>query len=1065
MPCTLSRFSADYPRPTPNALTVDVFMRKKSLLSSLVLVALVVIALLCLLYFPARHYLASMKASVVHRIEEALQKNVSLEIKKVRIALYRGFGFRLYDLSLRERGEDGQEILSAESLFVGLDFRSLLHGEIRIHKLYGLRPRIFFVRDASGRLNVEELFSDRYLKENAPEVLEDTTLGQILGPLLWKDRVAFKHGEIVFRDRTRTAPEILCFRDLDFMVKNELDSDSLAIKLSGVIRKPLASGSFSLEGLVQGWRKARRVSELDATVSVDIRDVALKGLTAYLPEIGKGDRIDGMLKGSLFYIGSLVLPGKARIELEVKKPFFQMEDIHTRPLSPDRVALTTTIDADRKKLSFTQGGIQLGDLELQWGGSVKLAEDKVSFLDISIKGNDLPLVEAKQYIPLNKLDGKVWPFLVNMAKGGTVDILSRLKGEPKDFSRMETPEGEDALYLWIHFKDVTVVLPVDETYLPFRSTTGVLELTNGTLFFRDFISRYGESPVSDIQGEILSIHQSRSDLNIKAKADLELPEILQELDHGIFPDAIRQISRGLSDVSGEGSLDIAFGYEFGSDVEEEILRITGGVDLKDVHARHEDLNLSLKEALGRVAFTESSISGIHLDVNAGRSPVHVAGQVQFADQGRGAVGEIRLASDAFLARDFMVMLGGEDEITGILACEAKVAWDKGELKWLASLRGETFEVITGDYLLSGEKLRAKLEGENGSVHLRELALRLQGNVFHGSGAWTSLDPVKGRIEIQSPSLDLNSFFRRKRTQRPWDKLLAREGGSLFSKRWEEGLEIKLEIGLKKFFYKSFFVEDALLEGRIEKGDLFIKRARAKVGEGRITLKGQADLKDDNLPFSLLYSLSNVRAEDFFGWLSMNPDTLTGPLFMEGNLKGDVRPSDRWEKSLHGNVSLYGGPCIIQKYELMGKILTLINFTQWTKVRLSDLNSRGISCRQIKGNFHIEKGSIRTENLLFDTSIALSEIKGEYDFMREKLDLDLTLRPMEPLDQVLDKLPVVGRVFNGPDGTMVVFNYRIEGPVKDPEVRLVPLSGLNNRIRPSLKKLNEWLESLKQRLSP
>ncbi len=947
---------------------------------------------------------------------------------------------------------------------MGLDIGSLLGGEVRIEALYGVRPRIYFVRDVSGRLNVEELFSARYVRENSPEGLEEDSLGQTFGPLLWRDRVDFEQGEIFLRDESLDESEVLWVQDLDLSVRNRLESDTLAVGLSGDVKRPLTFGSFSLEGEVKGWKEARRVSELSASVTVQVQDVDLRGLQDPLAGFMQGSRIRGKLKGTLFYEGCLLLPGQGWMELDVQRPLFQSTDVHPRPFEPEHLFLKAGFDADRDHMAFTESMLDLGGLEIEWGGRLGFDQGKVSFLDLSLEGRGLSLAEAVQYIPLGLLDSDVWHFLVNMSKGGEIDVRTRLKGTPEDFSLMETPQGEDALYLWIRFKDTKVLLPVEESYLPFHTLNGVLELTSGTLYFRDFKGWYGRSPMSDIQGSIRNIHHSFSFLHVGARAVLDVPEIFRELDHGIFPETIRLISRGMSHVSGEGSLGIRFDYEFGSEAE-EILRITGDVDLADVQARYDDLNLNLREAAGRVSFTESSVSDIQLNMMAGESPVRIEGGVRFASQGQDTDGEIRLLSEPFLAKDLVTMLGGKDEISGALSCRARIGWREGSMNWLATLRGERFRVKTDSHLFSGEDLRAKWLGENGSIRLQDLACRLQGNALFATGEWTSFNPLVGTLEVRSPTLNLARLFQHKRDLPTWEKILKREKGRWVSPEWTQGCRLRLKVGCEKLLRETVSLEDVYLEGSVEEGQVFVKHARARAGGGGITLKGQGDLRDEQIPFTLLYSLSQVPAEDIFRWLSMTPGVLKGPLFLEGNLKGALRPSGSWTEKLDGRASLNSGPCTIARYDLLGKILTMVNFTQWAKVRLSDLNTRGIPCRQIKGSFQIHEDSISTEDLVVDSNIALADLKGEYDLGKDRLDVDLSLRPMEQLDQMLDRIPVVGEVIHGPDGTVVEFNYKIAGPLGDPEVKLVPMRGLNNRISDPLKRLNDMLQSVGERLRP
>ena len=98
-----------------------------------------------------------------------------------------------------------------------------------------------------------------------------------------------------------------------------------------------------------------------------------------------------------------------------------------------------------------------------------------------------------------------------------------------------------------------------------------------------------------------------------------------------------------------------------------------------------------------------------------------------------------------------------------------------------------------------------------------------------------------------------------------------------------------------------------------------------------------------------------------------------------------------------------------------------------------------------------------------TSIALLKTTGRYDMPRDRMDAEVTLRPMEQLDQDLNLLPVVGNVIRGPDGTFVVFHYELTGQLNDLDVELVPFKELNERIDPPFSRMNQWLQNLDDKL--
>jgi len=1022
-----------------------------------------VLATVSFVYFPARSYLKNTKARVVEVLNEALQNSVTLEIGKIRISLYKGLGFRLHDMVVREKEGAQREIFSAESFFVGLDFRSLLAGEVRFVKLIVHRPRAILTRDAAGRLNVEGLFSQRYAREHLPAGMEDVTLARTFGPLLWRDEVSLEEAEILFRDLTKMDEEVLRVSGVNLRVRNHLDSDSLWVELSGTLSAPVHAGSFTLQGEIKGWRKAHRVSELIASVSLDFQGVDLEG-SAGLFGLGPEDRTAGRLGGRVYYDGQLLLPGKARVELQVDDACLQSERVQTKPLSLQRLGLAVSVEAGSDRVSFSDGILDLDRIRLAWGGNLALAQGSVSFIDLFFEGEGLALVKAKEFLPLRLLRGKAWPFLVAMTRGGQVDVRSRLKGTPANFSHMSSPDGEKALYLWIRFQDATVLFPIQEPYLPFESVSGVLELVDGTIFFRDFHASYGRSSIPEIGGTILGIHQAQKQLEIKAHAQLDMPETVRELEHGIFPQGLRDFARDIKEVSGSASLAIGLNYAFGKAVD-EVLHLKGESTLHNVSCRHAGLRLGLQDVNGTLAFSESSVSAINMKTLLGTSAVQAQGHILFASGDCEAQGRLFLSGEEVQARDLLALLGRAEELTGRLRGRVEIGWQGRAVAWSGELEGDRFDLATPSYLFSGEKLALRIDGKPGSVALQDLRCSFEGNPISLSGRWTSLSPPVGEIELQSPALDLASVLRKKKAVQPWEKIMRRDEGEQPNPERFRGVDLKVGVHCDTFLHKSVRLDNLELKGSVQSGMLVLERVTALAGQGQIAAKGEFDLKRSRMPYKILYSMSNLRADELFRWFSVIKDVLDGPLFLEGDLTGEVRPAGTMLGALAGRISVYSGACTVQRYEILSKLLTLVNFTQWSRLQLSDLNTVGVPCREIKGDFHIERGTLTTDNLFIDSSVALVQVEGRYDFINDGLDLDLTLKPTEPLDQVVDKLPLVNYVISGPDGTVVVFNYHIQGPLKDPDIRLVPLQALGDRISDPLRKLNDLYQYLRERVVP
>jgi uncharacterized protein YhdP len=1040
-------------------------MRKPSRVGFLVLIGVLLVGLSFLIYIPARRFAASLQETVIRSLEEAMQQNVTLTIRGSRLGLRHGLGIRLYEISLHERGQEGKEILAARYLFAALDLRALLRGDIRIQRIYVFQPRIHVVRDPAGTWNVAALFSAAYALKQAKDPLQEGSLYETFGPLLFRERIAFKDGEISFRDELREDGQRFVLRNLDLNVDNELAEDRVSIRIQGEMARPERLGTMNLEGEITGWKAARSVEELSARFRATIRDADLSGVKGFFRGLAETDRVEGALAADLSYRGSLLLPGAGEIELATERPCVSVARVHPTAFTPSRVVVRSSFQAEKDRIVFSDSKIEIGGLAIGGSGSLGFQEGRITRLDLELIGDDLPLVEARSYIPLGLLRGDVWRFVTSMVQGGRVDARARLQGAPGDFSRMNAPEGEGAFSLRLGFRDCTVVLPVDESYLPFHDLSGVLEVDRGTLYFQRFHGAYGQTAIPFIEGSIRDLFQPESRLSIQAKAELNIPEAFRELDHGIFPDAIRKIARSLREADGAGALTVGLDYAYGKTVEEK-LRVKGEAVLKGVRATCDPPGVFLSRVNGRLAFTEASLSSLDVSLLADRSPVQINGRVRFGGKESGATGAIGFESEALETGDLARLLGDRDRFQGAVAAAGSVGWKEGRLSWEAYLRGERIQATFGSYLLPLEDLHMEVEGGENSLSLRALTLRLAGSEMSATGRWTSLKPLVGTIDVQTAAWDVNSLFRQKSENRPWEAGIDQEIVELLRSR-EAGKEtetdVRFRLKCQELIVRNISLRDVIGEGLIAGRKCAVEFLHGNTGGGSLIVQGEVDLKEVRRPFSLVFGLSQIRTEEYCRWFSLSPDFIEGTASLEGTLTGSLSPAGPWQKDLNGAFSLYSDGCTIKRYDLLSKTLALINFTQWTQVRLSDLYARGVACRQIKGDFRVGSGVLFTDDLLLDTSIALVTFQGSYDILRDHTDAEVSLRPMGQLDQVLDFLPLVGRVISGPDGTFVVFHYQVQGPMKDLQVKLIPFKALNNRFGSPLKKLNGWLRSLDERL--
>ena len=77
------------------------------------------------------------------------------------------------------------------------------------------------------------------------------------------------------------------------------------------------------------------------------------------------------------------------------------------------------------------------------------------------------------------------------------------------------------------------------------------------------------------------------------------------------------------------------------------------------------------------------------------------------------------------------------------------------------------------------------------------------------------------------------------------------------------------------------------------------------------------------------------------------------------------------------------------------------------------------------------------------------ISGSYNGRTEELNGKGGIAPAYSINSFLGRIPVVGSLLSGKDGTVFAANYSVSGTINDPKVNINPLSALSPN---SLKEL-------------
>ena len=121
-----------------------------------------------------------------------------------------------------------------------------------------------------------------------------------------------------------------------------------------------------------------------------------------------------------------------------------------------------------------------------------------------------------------------------------------------------------------------------------------------------------------------------------------------------------------------------------------------------------------------------------------------------------------------------------------------------------------------------------------------------------------------------------------------------------------------------------------------------------------------------------------------------------------------------------------------------KLLTLASFTGMVDM----LSGDGITFSHFDAPFEYDGSKLKlAQAKAFGNVLGISG-SGSYDEDKKLLDFKGMIAPAYGLNSLLGKIPVVGQLLSGRDGTIFAVNYQITGSLSDPDISINPLSALS-----------------------
>jgi uncharacterized protein YhdP len=97
---------------------------------------------------------------------------------------------------------------------------------------------------------------------------------------------------------------------------------------------------------------------------------------------------------------------------------------------------------------------------------------------------------------------------------------------------------------------------------------------------------------------------------------------------------------------------------------------------------------------------------------------------------------------------------------------------------------------------------------------------------------------------------------------------------------------------------------------------------------------------------------------------------------------------------------------------------------------------------LTGELAIDKGILSTENIRIDSEAMNMSYVGNYDMVRDRLDLLVVVKPLGTVDKVVTSLPIAGWLLGGEQKALITAQFKVTGTGAKPKVEAIPISSMS-----------------------
>ncbi len=674
---------------------------------------------------------------------------------------------------------------------------------------------------------------------------------------------------------------------------------------------------------------------------------------------------------------------------------------------------------------------------------------RVSTVQVNMEGK-LDLVDFPSLIKMEGISGRLSETLSPMGiLSGKARYKLFLKGELKPPFNFQYEGVYQLSKVRFTHRDLPFPILVEEARV---------DLSNESLEWSGATVEFGNSSL--LMSGSWKKGESLGPVELNSKGRVDLKNLFSLLQTSLFSEEIRTKTKGIENLSGAGQLSLKAWKPAGSPV----FSYEGELIPREVSFLPKGISFPLTFKEGSLSFSNRGLDFRKVRVFSGNSALLLDGSIEDGNLNLISSGTIDLKPLHALLQTSLFSDPLGSQMAGIqqMAGRAEV-----RLKWLGRTETWPDALREGEIKFKGVSLKHQaipvpLSYMDGSlafspeqIRLEDLKGRIGDSPLSVSGVISKSGPAgsvrAASLQISSPDLDLDPLFPKREESTP----------SSFEtvKTWLSNWNLDVRVEANQGRYRGVHYRDVKIGFKTMDQKLFIRPFQFRGMGGDVWGEGWIEPSQEGIRFEIKPRVSNVEAKSFLRVLlgkgKEEKVEISGRVHVDKvELRGEGENFRQVKESLNGTLRLQFENGVIERFNVLAKVFSVLNVSQLFKLRFPDLKTKGLPYRQIMATIDVRDGIASTEDFLVDSDAIRITILGKADLGKNQVEARVGVHPLGTLDTVLSNVPIVGYILTGKEKAFLSAVYEVKGPFDDPKVEAIPFKSAGEGFLGIVKRLLE-----------